>query len=149
MPLLVNPVTSIPPNPAQRDPMLQTLMALPAAGAGNSHASLDLGTSGTAVYPSNQRIALEIALPATPSLADTKTATLTISDSADNVTFAPIPQLAPVVATGAGGAGAAAQTVVFPLPGTTRRYLRVDQAVAAAGGNNTAVVAAVQLLVLL
>jgi hypothetical protein len=77
-------------------------------------------------------------LPALPSLADTKKATITLEDSADGTTFAAIPGLAALEVTGAGGAGAVAANRRVRLPADVRRYLRAKAAVEAAGGNNTA-----------
>lgn len=116
--------------------------ALPAAGASNNSNVFDLGAGN--FLP--EEIELQISLPATPNLADTKNVTLTIQDSADNVTFAAITGLATVVATGAGGVGAAAKTETIRLPSTTRQYLRLNQAVDAVGGDSTGVSTTFQLL---
>jgi hypothetical protein len=142
----ISPVVSYPAFPAQADPLLKTTLALPAAGAANAHASIDLGQPGT-LWPSSQKLAFQLQIPALPSLPDTKKGTFTVKHSADNVTFSAIYELSTVFSTGAGGVGAAAQTVTLPLPGSTLRYIRLDQAVDAAGGDNTAVTVVAQLLV--
>jgi len=116
--------------------------ALPAAGASNNSNVFNLG-AGTFLP---EEIELQVSIPATPSLADTKNLTLTIEDSADNASFSAITGLATIVVTGAGGAGAAAKTETIRLPSTTRQYLRLNQAVDAAGGDSTAVSTTFQLL---
>lgn len=120
-----------------RDVNVQVTKALPAAAASNASDSIDLGHA----YPgrSVEKLELVINLPATPSLADTKTATLTIEDSADNSSFAAVTGLSTVVATGAGGVGAAAIERRVKLPSGVRRYIRLAQAVQSAGGDNTGV----------
>ena len=117
--------------------------ALPAAAASNQTTAFDLGTR-SGFLP--EEIECQIVVPATPSLVDAKTITLTIKDSADNNTFAAIPGVGAVVITGADGVGAAATTVTLRLPSTTRRYLYLDQAVLTAGGDNTAITTTFQLL---
>jgi hypothetical protein len=120
-----------------RDTNLKKTKALPAAAATNYSDSIDLLDSAPGIKMRNAEI--EVALPATPSLVDAKTVTLTLQDSADNSTFAAIPTLATVVATGASSAGAAAVTRLFKLPETARRYIRLKQDVLTAGGDNTAI----------
>jgi len=116
--------------------------ALPAAGASNASASFDLGAG--AFKP--EEMELQVILPATPNLADTKNVALTIKDSADNVTFTAIAGLSTIVVTGSGGAGAAAVTETIRLPSTTRQYIQLAQAVDASGGTNTGVSTTFQLL---
>ena len=127
-----------------KDINAKAAVALPAAGAANFTASIDLGT--TLPGPMVDYFDVLVELPATPSLVDAKTITLTLKDSADGVTFTAIPSLAPIVSTGAGGAGAAAISQTYKLPPTVRRYIRLDQAVLAAGGDNTAVSGSVSLV---
>lgn len=119
------------------DAALSKSKALPAAGAANYSTSIDLGS--TKLGPLADLIEIEIAIPATPSLVDDKTIILTLKDSADDSTFAAIAAVGTLTVTGAGGAGAAAASLRVKLPPATRRYLRVDAAVLAAGGDNTAV----------
>jgi hypothetical protein len=111
--------------------------ALPAAAATNYSDSIDLGS--TTPGPLVDQLDLLLNLPATPSLVDAKTVTLAFQDSADNSSFAAIPELATVVATGAGGVGAAAIERRVKLPPSVRRYVRISQAVLTAGGDNTAI----------
>jgi hypothetical protein len=119
-----------------RDTNLKATKALPAAAATNYSDAIDL--IGTNPGIKARRLQLEVAVPALPSLVDAKTVTLTPQDSADNSTFADIATLAPVVLTGASGAGAAAVTRLFKLPEDVRRYVRLKQVVLTAGGDNTA-----------
>lgn len=119
-----------------QDALLKKSKALPAAAAANYTDSIDLGVTNLS---EGQVIEAEIAIPATPSLVDDKTITLTLKDSADNETFAALDGVSTVVRTGAGGAGAAAKTLNVFLPRGTRRYVRLDAAVLAAGGDNTAI----------
>lgn len=110
--------------------------ALPAANAANASDSIDLGTTTPGRIPD---VELRVELPATPNLADTKSITLTVKDSADNSTFAAIADLPAItVGPGSGGTGGTAVDRRFKLPIGTRRYIRLDAAVEASGGDNTA-----------
>lgn len=108
-----------------KDANLIKTVALPAAGASAQTDAIDL-MQGPDQEP---RFEVEVSLPALPSLADTKSATVTLQDSADNVTFAAIAALAALVVTGAGGAGAAAASRKVRLPTNTRQYVRANVAV--------------------
>lgn len=127
-----------------RDTSLKVSKALPAAGATNYSDSIDLGDKAPGLKLDDLQI--EVAIPATPSLADDKTYTATLQDSADNSSFTDVAALAPVIVTGAGGAGASAKTQLFPLPKDLRRYLRVKNVVAASGGSNVAVSVALSVV---
>lgn len=120
-----------------KDARLIKTKALPAANAANYSDSIDLGqTYGGDI----QEIGVEIDLPATPSLADTKVITLTLKDSADDSTFAAITGVSTVTATGvATSQGGPAVNRKIRLPQGTRRYIRLDAAVEASGGDNTGV----------
>lgn len=120
-----------------KDAALKTVKALPAAAASNSQTALDLGQ--VTAESANEAFDALLTVPATPSLVDAKTIIYTFEDSADNSSFAAIPELATVTSTGAGGAGAAAVSRRVKLPPSTRRYVRVSAAVLAAGGDNTAI----------
>lgn len=119
-----------------RDTHLKVTKALPAAAATNYSDSIDLGDQAPGLKHQNKQ--MEVAIPATPSLVDAKTVTITIQDSADDSSFADVAPLASVVVTGASSAGAAAKTQLFPLPKDLRRYVRVKQVVLTGGGDNTA-----------
>jgi len=126
-----------------RDRNLSVTQALPAAGANNNSASIDLVTT-TPGRDSDVEFIIE--LPATPSLVDAKTITITLQDSADNANFAAVADVPAQVVTGAGGVGAAALAYQFKLPIGLRRYVRINSAVLAAGGDNTAISASLSLL---
>lgn len=115
-----------------KDADLIVTKELPAAGASNNSDTITLGTEPP------EELQVELSVPALPSLADTKTATFTFQDSADNSSFAAIPELATLVMTGSGGAGAAAASRTVSLPPGVRSYLNVACAVAGSGGDNTA-----------
>lgn len=124
--------------PPIRDVNLLALKALPAAGATNYSDSIDLGDQS----PGQSKLdgfQFEVAIPALPSLADAKTYTGTLQDSADNTTFVDIAPLASITRLGAGGVGAAAKTQLYPLPKDLRRYVRLKNVMLAAAGDNTAV----------
>lgn len=116
------------------DALLTKTTALPAAAATANGESIDLGQAGDA---SIESIEVQVAIPALANLADTKSATLTIQDSADDSTFAAVTGLSTLAVTGAGGAGAAASSRKVKLPSTVRRYIRASVAVDASGGDNT------------
>lgn len=123
--------------PSIRDTNLEVTKALPAAAATNYSDPIDLIDSAPGIKMRNAEV--EVVLPATPALVDDKTITLTLQDSADGSSFAAIPSLATIVATGAGGAGAAAITRSYKLPENVRRYIRLAQTVLTGGGTNTAI----------
>jgi hypothetical protein len=120
-----------------QDASLTSVKALPAAGASASQTGIDLGQITADCI--NEHVDVLLTTPAVPALVDAKTIIYTFEDSADNATFAAIPELATVTSLGAGGAGAAAVSRRVKLPPSTRRYLRVSATVLAAGGDNTAV----------
>ena len=120
----------------RRDAALTVTKACPAAGASVNTATIDTGSAGDA---SLANAVVEIAIPALPSLADGKTLTVKLQDSADNSTYADVAELASVVVTGAADAkGSDKKTAVVRLPPGARRYLQANIAVAASGGDNTA-----------
>ncbi len=119
-----------------QDLNLQVTTALPAANANNNSASIDTAEVNPGRVPG---VELLMSMPATPSLVDAKTITLTLQDSADNATFNNVVDVPAQVVTGAGGVGAAALSYQFKLPIGLRRYVRLNAAVLAAGGDNTAI----------
>ncbi len=129
----------------RRDTALTTTKACPAAGANHNTATLDLKSTTAGAFADS--VEVEIAIPALPSLADGKTLTVKLQDSADNTTFADIAQLASLVVTGATGTGgSAAATRVIRLPSSAKRYLQANLAVAGSGGDNTGKSVTVSLL---
>jgi hypothetical protein len=135
-----------------QDSTFSSTKAFPAAAANNNHSAFDLGqrtavSGGLDAGFQTEDCELLISAPATPNLADAKTIIFSIYDSADGSTYAVMPGFAAVLTlTGASGAGAAAASVRVRLPSTTRRYIRVNQAVLTAGGDSTALSSTVQLL---
>ena len=119
----------------RRDAALTTTKACPAAGANHNTATLDLKSTTAGAFADS--VEVEIVIPALPSLAADKTLTVKLQDSADNTTFADIPELAAVVVTGVSTNGSAAATRTVRLPSTTKRYLQANLAVATGGGDNT------------
>lgn len=126
-----------------RDADFTTTKALPAAAANNNTASFDLGQKTAGEL---EQIECEIAIPALPALVEAKTVTIKLQDSADDSSFADTDPLISTVVTGAVGNGAAAKTVRFRLPPAVRRYIRLNQAVLTAGGDNTGVSTTFSLL---
>jgi hypothetical protein len=126
-----------------RDVNLSVSVALPAAGANVTSNSIDLFNVNPGRVPN---VELIIEVPATPNLADTKNLTVKLYDSADNVTFAQQADVPAQIVTGAGGAGAGAISYQFKLPIGLRRYVAINAAVDAAGGNNTAVSASLSAI---
>jgi hypothetical protein len=121
------------------DVALLLSLVMPAAGANASSTSLRVGSG-----PHLEIFEGRIQIPATPSLVDAKTITLTVQHSDDdgaNDAYADIPEIAPLIVTGAGGVGAAAGERDFRFPSSTKNYVRLHAAVLAAGGDNTAITA--------
>lgn len=134
-----------PTNRQIQDALLLVTQALPAQNTtAASTGSIDTGQ--TTQFMANEKYDVQLAVPATPSLANAQTITFTLQDSADNVTFAPIAGLATLVLTGAGGVGAAAAALVVRFAGTVRRFINVTVTTSATAGNNTAVSYTFQLL---
>ena len=117
-----------------KDTELTRTVALPAAGASASTDALDL----MAVLQTECHFEVEVSVPALANLAEAKTLTVTLEDSADGVTFAPVAGLAPLEVTGGSGGGASAASLRVRLPWAARRHLRATADVEAAGGDNTA-----------
>lgn len=122
-----------------RDADLIVSTALPAQNTNANSLAIAIGSS----FPEGAQV--EIAVPATPSLASGQTLTFTLQDSADGSSYAAIPELATLVVTGGGGGGAAATRTV-QLPPNARKFLRANCAAGATAGNNTAVSYTLSLL---
>ena len=119
-----------------RDASLTVSKALPAANAANATDPIDLGQDR---IQSLEAIEFEIAVPALPALVEDKVITISVEDSADGETFAPVDPLVSTTITGGAGNGAGEKTTYFRLPSQTRRHVRLAAAVETGGGNNTAV----------
>lgn len=129
----------------RRDAALTATKACPAAGANHNTATIDLKSTTAGAFADS--VEVEIVIPALPSLAEGKTLTVKLQDSADDSSYADIPELASLVVTGAAlAAGSAAATRVIRLPSSAKRYLQANLAVASSGGDNTAKSVTVSLL---
>lgn len=120
-----------------KDADLIKVKAIPAAGANHNTDTIDLGntTPGVAV----EGVELEILIPALAAHTDnTKNVTVKVQDSADNVTFADVEQLAAWSVPGVASTGSAAATRRFRLPADVKRYVQVNIAETSAGANLTA-----------
>lgn len=119
--------------------------ALPAANANANSNPIDLEQEVGGLI---ENAVFELALPATPSLADAKTIILKVQHSATSGSGqADLDPACTFTVTGAGGAGAAAKTIRFRLPPNALRYISVNAAVLASGGDNTGVSYTLRLLV--
>lgn len=126
------------------DANLSVSKALPAAGASNQSASIDLGTTSGGRVP---RVELQVSLPATPDLVDSKKITLTLKDSADNSSFAAVADIPAIVITGVPTSqGGPAYSHNFKLPLGIRKYIYLDQAVESGGGSNIAISSTLKLV---
>lgn len=119
----------------QRDVNFAVVKALPAANANHNTGTIDLQQ---VVGGQIENVAFEVVIPALPSLADAKALTVKVQDSADDSTYADIDPLISTSVVGVSTSGSAAKTVRFRLPPTAKRYIQLNLAVAASGGDNTA-----------
>ena len=125
-----------------KDAELIRTVALPAAGASASTASIDLAATTQA----ESHFEVEVLLPELENLVEDKKATVTLEDSADDASFAALAGLAPLEVTGGAGGGASAASIRVRLPNATRRHLRDTADVEAAGGDNTAAIVTLALI---
>ncbi len=114
-----------------QDKELIKTKSLPAA---NASASTDAIEIGAGVF---ETVQVTVSVDAVPSLADGKKITTTLEHSDDDVNYVAIPELASLVQTGAGGAGAAAVARTVYLPPSVKMFIRATSAVDADGGDNT------------
>ena len=127
-----------------RDALLVVTRVLPAANANNNSSSIDLGDVTPVLHGQNHEFQIDV--PALPALVEDKTLTNKIEDSANNSSFDPVEELATFVITGGVGNGADAATRTYRLPSSVRRYVRINCAVLAAGGDNTGVTVTARIL---
>lgn len=123
-----------------KDELLKVTQALPAAGASVTSSGIPVGKGEF------DGIDLLIEIPATPNLVDDKSVTVKLQDSADGESFADVSEYASIVVTGAGGLGAAAKSVQLRMPRTVREHIALNIDTEAAGGDNTAIKATLQLV---
>lgn len=107
-------------------------VAVPAATATAATASIDLGM--TEPFPLVEQVDVLVSLPAQATLADGKTITVTLQDSADDSSFAAIAGVATLVQTGGGGVGAVATSMRVKLPPAVRRYIKASASTVASSG---------------
>jgi hypothetical protein len=123
----------------------QKTVAMPAAGASAATNGIDLGQAEAGRL---EGLEVVIEAPALPNLAAAKTAVTTLQHSADDVSYADIPELSAITQTGAaevGGAAAVERRV--RLPPSALQYVRAQTTVLAAGGDNTAATLTLSALV--
>lgn len=125
-----------------RDLLLDVSRALPAQNTNANSTAIDLKQ----VLPDSlpEHFEFQISVPATTT-ATGQTITCTIQDSDDNSTFATVEQLEPLLLTGASNV-TAATTRNFRLPSDVKRYVRVNIAMSATTGDQTAITAGIRLV---
>lgn len=127
-----------------QDAALQAVIALPAAGATAVTEGIDLGqTIGGEIEGLN----VVVEIPVTATLVDSKAITITLKDSADNISFTALAGLAALAVTGVTSNGSVAFEQRLRLPTATRRYIRAEAAIPADGGDNTATSLTLSVLV--
>ena len=130
-----------------RDAALRAADALPAAAGTVNGTVIDLGNALTARGARLAECEFLLTVPAqtVTTLPDTVTATYSIQHSASNFSSTVLIASA-IVQTGAGGAGAAANTYRFKIPSACMRYLRVSVITSTNAGNQAALSMTLELL---
>ena len=123
------------------DALLSITRSLPAQNTNNNSSAIDLLTASPEWASRHTNLLFNI--PATTT-ATGQTITVTFQDSADNSSFAAITGLSTIVLTGASNATAALERVVV-LPTYVRRYVRINIAMSATTGDQTALSATIKL----
>jgi hypothetical protein len=116
--------------------------SLPAQNSNNNSTAIDLEIAAPQL--AGEYCEVEFSIPAT-TCATGQTITVTLQDSADNSTFTQIDECETLVLTGASNATAAAIRR-WRLPRTCLRYIRVNIAMSATTGDQTAVISELALL---
>jgi hypothetical protein len=116
------------------DALLTITRAFPAQNTNANSSAIDLLTASPEWVSRHTNLLLNV--PATTT-ATGQTITITFQDSADNSSFAAITGLSTIVLTGASNATAALERVVV-LPTYVRRYVRMNIAMSATTGDQTA-----------
>lgn len=122
-------------NRNQKDGALLVTRALPATGATVTSSAINL--DGETLGATAECVEAVISVPATTTLVDAKTITISLEDSADNSAFSSLTGAGSAVVTGKTGNGSDAVEVHLKLPTTTRRYLRATATAATASGDST------------
>ena len=116
--------------------------ALPAQNTAANSSSIDLEIASPQFAGEYSEV--EVVVPATTT-ATGQTITITLQDSADNSSFAQIPECETLVLTGVSNATALANRK-WRLPRGTRRYINMRIAMSATTGDQTAITAQLALL---
>ena len=113
-------------------------IALPAGAATTvDGASVDMGTANSDdLNPRLEQFEFDIAIPALDATAmpNTRTLSISIEDSDDDLTFVAIATDI-LILTGAGGVGTSAASVRYRLKTDARRYIRVSAVTGAGTGS--------------
>lgn len=117
------------------DKSMERVKALPAANASAVTDSVDLGAAEAGPLGANLEVHLSV--EATTTLVDTYDITLTLEDSADDSSWAPLEGGPTYTVPGKTGNGSDAASFRGYLPPNTRRYLRAKAAIPTSGGDNT------------
>lgn len=115
---------------------------LPAQNANNNSTALDLEIAAPQL--AGEYTEVEFSIPAT-TCATGQSITVTLQDSADNVTFTQIDECEKLDILGVSNA-TAATTRRWRLPRTTLRYIRVNISLSATTGDLTAITSKLALL---
>lgn len=120
-----------------QDVLLKATTALPNGAATTTSASLDLQVGGSFIAG---KASLVVRVPATPTLANTKTLTVAITDCAtEGGSYTAVTGYGTMVITGpASGGGVATVFRLAPLE-NLRRYVKVTYTGVASGGDLSAV----------
>lgn len=116
-----------------QDASLALSVSVPSAG-NNSTSTASIDLAQVAPFPLTEQIDFLVSLPAQATLADTKTVTATVYDSADGSSFTALAGVGTLVQTGAGGVGAAATSLRLKLAPGVRRYVALNVATAGTSG---------------
>jgi len=123
---------SLPTDRAIRDALLITNIAVPNANAVTLSAAFDLGQPNA--FCVNEKLAVVVTLPATNIVcAKATTFALESADVNTSANFAAVAGAPVVTITGVTGDVTAASTVILPVPGSAKQFLRLK----ATGGANS------------
>jgi len=112
-----------------RDANFEKSAALAQAGANSPTIDLEQAVGGDI-----ETIVGQIELPAVAGIADAKSLSFQLYDSADGSNWAAVDPAITTKVTASGGAGTAAGDKRFRFPPITRRYVRIQQTADASAG---------------
>jgi hypothetical protein len=127
---------------SRKDVNFMVTRALPAQNTAENSSSLDLEIA--APQFAGEYSEVEVVIPETTT-ATGQTITVTLQDSADNSSFAQIPECETLVLTGVSNATARTNRK-WRLPRGVKRYVNIRIAMSATTGNQTAITASLSLL---